>query len=251
MNRWVRLLFFGFIVLSPKVKGYEYPLQFTPNAGSQGLVVAGYAFSGNTVLGNCSYFTTHSGSGKGGGYRTSTTYYNQTCSWDLYGNLLSITPGASAIPAPLSMNGTQTVYALNANGDYTGTDTTMPYRGFINTPGSHYSWLTSSAYAVLQQTPYTFSVTLSSNGDVPLNISSVGVSALLGHTLVNSSNCIGEIAVGMTCTITVTYDATRLRTPSGLANDTLDISLVSDAGQANDFRQSYTVVVTRSGEDDN
>jgi hypothetical protein len=251
MNRSVSLLFLGLMVLSPAVKGYEYPLQFTPNAGYQGLVLAGYSFSGNTVLGNCSYFTTHSGSGKGGGYRTSTTYYNQTCSWDLSGNLLSITPGAPAIPAPLSMTSTQTVYALNASGDSTGTDTKLPYRGFVNTPGSHYSWLTSSAYTVLQQTPYTFPVTLSSNGDVPLNISSVGVSALFGRTLVNSTSCIGQIAVGMTCTITVTYDATKLRSPSGLAYDTLDISVISDAGQANDFRQSYTVVVTRSTDDDN
>jgi len=49
---------------------YEYRLQFTPNPGSRGLVVAGYAFDGSTVVGNCSYYTVHSGSGRGGGYRT-------------------------------------------------------------------------------------------------------------------------------------------------------------------------------------
>ena len=45
-------------------KGTEYPLQFTPNAGYRGLVVAGYSLSGNTVTGNCSYHTAYSGSGK-------------------------------------------------------------------------------------------------------------------------------------------------------------------------------------------
>src|SRR5205807_4552655 len=46
--------------------GNEYPLQFTPGAGYRGLVVAGYqlvgnSFGGYTVLGNCSYYTVHSG----------------------------------------------------------------------------------------------------------------------------------------------------------------------------------------------
>src|SRR5579863_10391991 len=72
---------------------HEYVLQFTPNPGSRGLVVAGYKFVGNNVVGNCSYYTVHSGSGKGGGYHTTTTYYNQTCTWDSYGNLVSVAQG--------------------------------------------------------------------------------------------------------------------------------------------------------------
>src|SRR5712675_345999 len=105
--------FFAFclVVCAQMAWAHEYPLQFTPNAGARGLVVAGYAFNGNTVVGNCSYYTVHSGSGRGGGYHTTTTHYNQTCTWDLFGNLLTIAAGATTAPTPLYTSGTQTVYA--------------------------------------------------------------------------------------------------------------------------------------------
>lgn len=229
---------------------YEYRLQFTPTPGYRSLVVAGYEFNGSTVVGNCSYYTVHSGSGRGGGYRSTKTYFNQTCTWDLYGNLLSITPGAPAVPAPLYVSGTQTVYAVDASGDYTGSDTALaPYQGFVNTLGSHYSWVTSNAYAVLQQTPYTFTATLVSNGDVPLNISAIGASALYGGVVVDSTTCIAQIPVGAACDVTVTYDPTQLRSPTGLAYDTLDISVTSDSGQAYDFVQRYTIVLSTTADD--
>jgi hypothetical protein len=38
----------------------EYPLQFTPNPGYRSLVVAGYRFESNEVVGNCSYYTVSS-----------------------------------------------------------------------------------------------------------------------------------------------------------------------------------------------
>jgi hypothetical protein len=210
------------------------------------LVVAGYQLTGSTVVGNCSYYTVHSGSGRGGGYHTTTTYYNQTCTWDYYGNLLSIVPGAPAAPAPLYINGTQTVYALNGNGEYTGSDSSLPNHGFVNTPGSHYTWVTSNAYAVLQQMVYTFSVTLVSDGDVPLNITAAEASARVATATVKSTTCVGQTAVGATCSVTVTYDATKLRTATGLAYDTLTIGVTSDAGQTPDFVQSYTITVKRS-----
>jgi hypothetical protein len=222
---------------------HEYPLQFTLNSGYRGLVVAGYKFSGNTVVGNCSYYTVHSGSGKGGGYHTITTYYNQTCTWDLFGNLLSITQGAPTVPAPLYVNGTQTVYANNGNGEYTGSDTKPGYGGFVNTPGSHYSWVTSNAYAVLQQIVYTMPVTLVSDGDLPLTISSVEASALHAKATVQSTTCVGQVAVGATCSVTVTFDPTKLRSATGLAYDTLTVSVISDSGQAPAFVQSYTITV--------
>ncbi|TMQ21798.1 MAG: hypothetical protein E6K82_14655 [Candidatus Rokuibacteriota bacterium] len=84
--------------------GNEYSLQFTPASGARGLVVAGYALAadlvrGTIVVGNCSYYTVHSGSGRGGGYRTTTTYYNQTCTWDQ-----SATSSASRpVPQPLPL----------------------------------------------------------------------------------------------------------------------------------------------------
>jgi hypothetical protein len=214
------------------------------------LVVAGYEFNGSTVVGNCSYYTVHSGSGRGGGYHSTKTYFNQTCRWDLYGNLLSITPGAPAVPAPHHISGTQTVYAVNVNGAYTGSDTALaPYHGFVSTPGSHYSWVTLNAYAVLQQALHTFTATLSSDGDVPLQVSALGASALHGGAVVDSTTCIGEIGVGATCAVTVTYDPTHLRSASGLAYDTLDVSMASDSGQAYDFIQSYTIILSSTGED--
>ena len=231
------------------VIAHEYPLQFTPNAGARGLLVAGYQFNGNTVVGACSYYTVHSGSGKGGGYKTVTTYYNQTCTWDLYGNLLSITQGAPAAPVPLRVNGTQTIYADNGNGEYTGIDTRAGYGGFVNTPGSHYSWATSNAYAVLQQIPYTMVVTLVSDGDLPLNISAVEASALAAKVTVQSTTCIGQLAVGATCSVSVSYDPTKLRSTTGLAYDTLTINVVSDSGPAPAFIQSYTIVLKYKSDD--
>jgi hypothetical protein len=208
------------------------------------LVEAGYKFQGSTVVGNCSYYTVRGGSGRGGGYRSFKTYYNQTCTWDLYGTLLKVTPGAPAVPPPLYVSGTRTVYAQNASGDTTGTDSALlPYHGFVNTPGSHYHWITSNAYAVLQQAPHTFTATLMSDGDVPLNIASVRAGALQGSVVVDSNTCTGAIPVGATCGITVTYDPTKLCSPTGLSYDTLDIGLTSDAGQAQDFVQRYTIVI--------
>ena len=229
--------------------GNTYPLQFTPAPGYRGLVVAGYQLltdpvQGDFVAGNCSYYTVHSGSGRGGGYKTITTHYDQTCTWDLYGNLLTVTPGAPAVPTPISVIGTRTTYASNGNGVYTGADSALPFGGFVYTPGSHYSWLTPNPYAVIQQAVSTVTVTLESDGDMPLNVSSAQVSAVTGKATVRSTTCGTEMSVGSTCAVTVTYDPTGLRSPTGLAYDTLDIRVISDAGQVHDFVQRYTIVLT-------
>jgi acid phosphatase family membrane protein YuiD len=141
------------------------------------------------------------------------------------------------------------VYAVNPSGDSTGTDTKLPNRGFVDTPGSHYSWLTSNAYMVLQQTLNTITAALVSDGDVPLSISAIEVSALQGKATVNTTTCTGKIPVGATCAVTVIYDPTKLRSPTGLAYDTLNIRVTSDAGQGHDFIQSYTIVLTHKSDD--
>jgi hypothetical protein len=235
--------------------GNEYPLQFTPQAGAKGLVVAGYRLAddptfGFTVIGNCSYYIQHSGSGKGGGYKTITTYYNQTCTWDPFGNLLTVVNGAPTAPAPITTTGTQTVYAANATGAYTGSDTALPNRGFVFTPGSHYTWLTSNAYTVLQQKVSAMTVTLRSDGDMPLTVASARASALRGGARVTATTCNGQIPVGSTCSVTVTYDPTSFRSPTGLAYDTLDVAVASDAGLVHDFVQSYTIVLTPANTND-
>src|SRR5579871_5284672 len=108
MKRSIILLMFCGAVLAQLAAAYEYPLQFTPNAGYRGLIVAGYAFVGNTVVGNCSYYTVSGASGKGGGTRGKITNYNQTCTWDRFGNLLTVQPGAPVAPPPLYMDSSLT-----------------------------------------------------------------------------------------------------------------------------------------------
>jgi uncharacterized repeat protein (TIGR03803 family) len=236
--------------------GNEYPLQFTPASGARGLVVAGYALAadptyGTVVIGNCSYYTVHSGSGRGGGYRTITTYFNQTCTWDSYGNLLSVTAGAPAAPPPLSTTGTQTIYASNPIGIYAGSDSALPGHGFVYAPGPHYAWLTPNPYTVVPQALITVIATLTSNGDIPLSVSSVQAAAVAGQITVTSTTCSGEIPVGSTCSVTIAYDPTRLRSTTGLAYDTLSIHVNSDAGQTLDFVQRYTILLTPGNTTDN
>jgi hypothetical protein len=61
-----RILFTLMLVsLAHTARAYEYHLQFTPQSGARALVVAGYQFSGNEVVGNCSYYTMSACSGRG------------------------------------------------------------------------------------------------------------------------------------------------------------------------------------------
>lgn len=242
------LLTFCFLALAPAAWAYEYPLQFTPNPGYRGLIVAGYEIDGSAIVGNCSYYTVHSGSGRGGGYHQYITHYDQGCKWDLFGNLLSVTPGAPVVPKPMYVNGTETVYGHNASGGYTGTDTRLPRGGFVNTQGSHYSWVTSNAYMLLQQQIYTFTLTLKSDGDLPLIITAVDASAMLAKANVKSTTCTGKTAVGSTCSVTVKYDTTVLNSDvdQSFDYDTLTVGVISNAGQANHFVQSYTITLNQA-----
>ncbi len=234
------------VVFCGFASAYEFPLQFTPNPGGRNPVVAGYSFKGSEVVGNCSYSITTSGGGRGG--RSSTTYYYQTCTWDLYGNLLSVAKGAPATPTPLYSKGTETVYAVNATGEYAGSDSSLaPNTGFVFTPAAEYTWDTPNGYAYPPQGAYTFSITLTSDGEHPLTISTVDVSTVRGGVAtVNSSTCTGHvIAPGATCSVTVTFDSSRMCSPngSGYAYDTLTVTPVSNAGQAREWVQSYTIAV--------
>jgi hypothetical protein len=229
---------------------YEYPLLFTPNPGFRDLVVAGYGFDGDEVVGNCSYRTASGGSGKGGGHPSNARTYAQTCRWDRYGNLLSVTPGAPVVPSPLYVQGSMTVYAANANGGFTGADSKIPGRGFVSTPGPHYTWLTPSDSAVIERGVQTFVVMLKSDDDGPLDITAVNASSLKGRAAVKSTTCLGQVKMNATCSITVTYDPTKLTSPTGLAYDTLIIHMRSNAAVADDFIRKYTIVLPKKLEDD-
>jgi len=245
MKRSIILAVFCLPVCIQVAGAYEYPLQFTPNAGHRGLVVAGYKFEGNTVVGTCSYYTVSgNGGGKGGGGRSpARKTYSQTCKWDMSGNLLSVTPNAPAAPTALYTNGTRVIYAVDANGNTTGTDTALPERGFVSAPGAHYTWLTPNTNAVVQQINYTLVIVLKSDGDVPLNVANVDAKALQGDVKLKSTTCKGQIDVGATCSIHITYDSAKLNSATGLAADTVRIDLTSDAGEPHDFIQNLTVIV--------
>jgi hypothetical protein len=92
-------------------------------------------------------------------------------------------------------------------------------------------------------------VTLVSDGDLPLTVTASETSALRAKVSVSSSTCLGAIPVGATCSVTVTYDPTKLRSTTGLAYDTLTIGVTSDAGQSHDFIQSYTITVPKPVDD--
>ena len=237
MKGSLSLLAFCLPLFAAVAEATEYPLQFTPNPGYRGLVVAGYRFESNEVVGNCSYYTVSS---------SGTLTFDQTCRWDLSGNLLSITLGAPAVPSPLYIKGTQVVYAVNANGDTTGTDSELTEHGFVSTPGAHYTWLLPQNPFVLQQKVYTLSATLKSDGELPLNITAVTPTALHSTVTLKCTTCIGPTAGGDTCTTTVTYDDTCLTSPIGLELDTLRIDLTSNAGGTPDFIESFVLVLPKS-----
>ncbi len=229
---------------------YEYKLQFTPQGGARALVVAGYQFSGNTVAGNCSYDTVSSGSGRGA-HSTTTHHYN-TCSWDLFGNLISLTPASSApaTPSPVSQTGTEIVYAVSGASS-TGYDTRG--FGFVNTPSSHYVWQTANGgYAVIPYAVYNITATLMSDGDFPLNFEAASVASSVsgyytpspGTATVSSTTCGSSVPVGSTCSVTVSYDPTTIKctgSPYGYAYSRIDLSLVTDAGATADFTQGFTI----------
>jgi hypothetical protein len=229
-------------------QAYEYPLLYTPVGNYKDLVVAGYQITlSRTIIGNCSYVAIRSGSGRDP--RTTYIPTPQTCTWDRFGHLLGTVAGAPIVPSPLSTEGTETIYAQKSKHFYTGTNSALTDGGFVFFYGEHYEWLTSNAYMVLPYQPYTFTVSLTSNGDIPLTVSKINAKTSLTATsvTVDSTTCLsGPVAVGTSCDITVTYDFHKLSSPSGLAYDGVTIHLVPETGEGGfttDFAQRYTLEV--------
>jgi hypothetical protein len=243
---------------APVAYGYEFKLHFVPPGGAYGLVVAGYQFNGNAVVGNCSYYTATPGSGRGG-HGTITWHYN-TCSWDLFGNLISMTPVASApvAPTPISTTGTEIVYAISGSSS-TGRDTRR--FGFVNTPSSHYKWQTvSGGYAVIPYAVYTITATLISDGDFALDFDGAAVMSSIsgyitpspGTATVSATTCGSSVPVGSSCSVTVSYNPTTIKCTSdayGYAYTKIDLSLVTDAGANTDFTEGFTITGVPSCDD--
>ncbi len=228
---------------------YEYKLQFTPRGGAYGLAVAGYEFNGSAVVGDCSYYTVTVGSGRGA-HGTKTYHYN-TCSWDLFGNLISLTPVSSApvAPQPISHTGTEIVYAVSGTSS-TGQDTRG--FGFVSTPSSHYSWQTANGgYAVIPYAVYPITATLISDGDFPLDFDGATVAASgsyytpsPGTATVSATTCASSVPAGSTCSVTVSYNPTAIKctgSPYGYGYTRIDLWLVTDAGANTDFTQAFTI----------
>lgn len=234
----------------PLANAYEFTLQFTPQSGARGLTVAGYLFVGTTVFGNCSYYTVTAGSGRGG--RTITTYHYNTCTWDLHGNLISVTPVASAPTPPpaLYTTGTEIVYAVSGTST-TGADTRG--FGFVSTPAAHYTWQTpNGGYAVIPYAPYTITATLLSDGDIPLNFAGATVTPSVSGTItpspgtaaVSATTCGASVAPGSPCSVTVVYNPTSISctaSPYGYAYTKIDLQPITSAGANPDFTQGFTI----------
>jgi hypothetical protein len=238
----VRFLAAFALLAGAPCQAVEYPLRFAPVGNYKDLVVAGYQVSGDTVTGNCSYTRITSGSGRGG--RTIYTPVPATCTWNLVGTLLGSVAGAPAVPPPLEVIGTETIYAIQSSNVYAGYDSALP-GGFVFDFGSHYAWLTSNAHLVLPQQPYTFTATIRSDGDMPLTVTAVKATKTQAKAsiVVDGTTCLGQVPVGGTCDVTVTYDDARLSSTTGLAYDTLTIHLATDAGLTTDFVQGATLQV--------
>lgn len=230
-------------------QAYEYKLQFSA-AGALGLVVAGYEFSGTTVVGNCSYYTMSASSGRGG-HSVRTNHFN-TCTWDLYGNLVSLAPVTGVMPAPppITTTGTEIVYAISGTGT-TGQDTRG--FGFVNTRSAHYTWETpSGGYAVIPYAVHPITATLISDGDFALQFTGANVTPSIsgyitpapGTATVSATTCTNPVAVGKTCSVTVVYNPTSIQctgSPYGYAYTRINLSLVTDAGVNSDFTEGFTI----------
>ena len=241
-----RLFFAGCLFAAHMAYAYEYKLQFAPPSGANGVTVAGYQFNTNTVIGNCSYYTS-----SGGRYSHPVWHYN-SCSWDIFGNVLSMTAVSSApvASAVLSTNGTEIIYASNGSSK-TGRDTRG--FGFVNTPSPHYSWQTTSGgYVVISDALLTVTVALVSDGDFPLDFYRASVSASVFGTLtpssgsasVSSTTCPSSLSPGTPCSVTISYNPRTIvctASPYGYGYTGIDLSVATNSGPSTDWTERFTI----------
>lgn len=189
--------------------------------------------------------TSGGGGGRGGGGHHTTTYFNNTCHWDLFGNLTGSVSGAPTAPKPISSVNGLTIYARNAKGDTTGVDGA---RGFVNTAHAQYAWVSPGGYVFLNnQKPVNLTLTVRSVGDFPWSLYRATATANLAMASVKSTTCARSgVRSGVECAIVVTYDPSGI--PGGdnpyTAYDHLSVSLVSNSGQAPVFAESIEAPIS-------
>lgn len=111
----------------------------------------------------------------------------------------------------------------------------------------------NGGYAVIPYAVYTITATLISDGDFPLDFDGATVTSSIsgsyytpspGTAAVSGSTCASAVAVGSTCSVTVSYNPTTIKctySPYGYAYTRIDLSLVTDAGANTDFTQGFTI----------
>lgn len=244
-------------------KAYEYHLQFAPPPATVGgtnyrnVTSTGLQFNTDgTISGVGSYGQQQCGVR----YCGPLSYHYESCTWDSLGNLLTSTVLSSApvLPPILSTVGTEQIYAVN--GPATIGHDTRGY-GFIAYPASHYVWTTDIVYytcapytcidyvtqpnggyqTVNWTPPTTFLVQLTSDGDLPLNITSTITQVVVsGHGTVGvgkvtsiTGPCLtAPLPPGQNCQLSVTFDASGVTAPAstGYGYNVMSLELTSDAG---------------------
>lgn len=281
-----RLLGLAMLLLCAVVPafGYEYHLQFSSQqAGSaiiSGMTVIGDQFNADGTISGDAYYGRRACSGR---YCTPyTTYYHYTAAWDTLGNLFGTPVLVSSqatpfqIPQPISIASASTPTGSPANSEQvyavSGTSTTgHDSRGFgyVDIQASHFTWQTSSelnvngypgtnnSIYVIPYAPDSFQVTLASDGDLALNITSTvasitfnsyydsGVGRVTVTNTGSAGDCLAEpVAPGTSCALSVTFDPTPIKcstSPQGFAYNHMAVGLASDAGNLAEWLGQYTI----------
>lgn len=254
-----------FLAMSLPSFAYEYHLQYPP--GGKGLVVIGERYNvDGTVSGSITYYT-QTCTGRTCGPRT---YFNKSGTWDGQGDFISATDTPWHAQSPIATNGTEVIYATSGPSK-TGRDTRG--FGFIDTPAPHFTWQSvdqpcggtfpsfNACYYVIPYAPFTFTLTVLSDGDLPLNVSSESIVTApsgyytpSGGTGTVVSDTCHAVAPGATCTVTVVYDPTTIAStgsPYGYAYTTLTITLNSNAGNMPSWMTRFTLTGVPNGGGDN
>lgn len=263
------------------VLAYEHKLQFSPYIPYNPVVgratVIGEQFTLNAsgqingVTGLIHFVTVPSGCR----YVCPRTNHDWTGTWDLDGNLLGTTQvawtpqsqigtGSSNTPVPARTNN-ELIYAhgvlANGNTVTAGEDTAL--YGYVDTVQSHYVWSqttvppenVSGHFYIPRTPPFVFSVSLTSDGDLPLNITSTILQVTVSGGYTNGTgtasyqpqagDCVsGPVAPGTACSIQIGFDPSTIissGSPYGYAYNNLFLSLASDAGNLPDWTVSFTI----------
>lgn len=263
------------------VLGYEHKLQFSPYIpynpvvgratviGEQFTLDASGQISG--VTGLIHFVTVPSGCR----YVCPRTNHDWTGTWDLDGNLLGTTQvawtpqsqigtGSSNTPVPARTNN-ELIYVqgvlANGNTVTAGEDTAL--YGYVDTVQSHYVWSqttvppenVSGHFYIPRTPPFVFSVSLTSDGDLPLNITSTILQVTVSGGYTNGTgtasyqpqpgDCVsGPVAPGTACSLQIGFDPSTIissGSPYGYAYNNLFLSLASDAGNLPDWTVSFTI----------